>query len=83
MNYVGKLLRDAQPDLLEALIQATKEGDQSRFQALAGSVQSVDEDPEEEFHESESEQEYEVFTLLFHELEHVKNLCNSGVFHFL
>lgn len=59
-NYIGKLLRDAQLDLLGALIQATKDGDQSRFQALAGSVESVDEDLEEEFYESESEPEYEV-----------------------
>lgn len=58
-NYIGKLLRDAQPDLLGALIQATKEGDHSRLQALAGSMESVDEEPEEEFHESESESESE------------------------
>lgn len=59
-NYIGKLLRDAQLDLLGALIQATKDGDQSRFQVLASSVELVDEDLEEEFYESESELEYEV-----------------------
>ncbi|KAL2895444.1 hypothetical protein RDABS01_011353 [Bienertia sinuspersici] len=60
-NYIGKLLRDAdaQPDLLGALIQATKDGDQSRFQALAGSEKWVDEDPKEEMHLSESEEEHE------------------------
>lgn len=60
-NYIGRLLReaDAQPDLLGALIQATKDGDQSRFQALTGSGNWVDEGPEEELHESESESESE------------------------
>ncbi|KAK9748578.1 hypothetical protein RND81_02G068000 [Saponaria officinalis] len=58
-NYIGKLLRDAQPDLLGALIQATKDGDQSRFQSLADSVKSVDEDPEVELDESESELDHE------------------------
>lgn len=61
----GKLLRDAEPDLLGALIQATKDGDQSRLQAIAGSGKSVDESPEEELDEleSEPEEEDEVLTL--------------------
>ncbi|XP_010691875.2 uncharacterized protein LOC104905124 isoform X1 [Beta vulgaris subsp. vulgaris] len=58
-NYIGKLLRDAEPDLLGALIQATKDGDQSRLQAIAGSGKSVDESPEEELDELESEPEEE------------------------
>ncbi|XP_021769044.1 uncharacterized protein LOC110733321 isoform X2 [Chenopodium quinoa] len=60
-NYIGRLLRDAdaQPELLGALIQATKDGDQSTLQALAGSAKLVDEGPEEELHESESESEQE------------------------
>ncbi|KAH9622475.1 hypothetical protein KSS87_017610 [Heliosperma pusillum] len=58
-NYIGKLLRDAQPDLLGALIQATKDGDQSRFQSLADSVKLVDNGAEEELYESESESELE------------------------
>ncbi|GAB4852539.1 hypothetical protein Ancab_016753 [Ancistrocladus abbreviatus] len=41
-NYIGKLLRDAKPDLLGALIQATKDGDQSRLQALSGSGEWFD-----------------------------------------
>lgn len=75
MNWVrcstGRLLRDAdaQPDLLGALIQATKDGDQSRFQALADLDKRVDQEPKEVFNEfeseseSESEQEIEVLTL--------------------
>ncbi|XP_021754723.1 uncharacterized protein LOC110720027 [Chenopodium quinoa] len=60
-NYIGRLLRDAdaQPELLGALIQATKDGDQSTLQALAGSAKLFDEGPEEELHESESESEQE------------------------
>lgn len=75
LNWVrcstGRLLRDAdaQPDLLGALIQATKDGDQSRFQALADLDKRVDQEPKEVFNEfeseseSESEQEIEVLTL--------------------
>lgn len=61
MNWAGRLLRDAdaQPDLLGALIQATKDGDQSRFQALAGLEKQVDQSPKELFNESESESESE------------------------
>ncbi|KAL9244027.1 hypothetical protein vseg_017844 [Gypsophila vaccaria] len=58
-NYIGKLLRDAQPDLLGALIQATKDGDQSRLQSLADSVKLV-EGLEEKLDESESEAESEL-----------------------
>ncbi|GAB2269652.1 hypothetical protein Dimus_004577 [Dionaea muscipula] len=57
-NYIGKLLREANPDLLGALIQATKDGDQKIFQALSGSKEMVDED-EEVFYPSESEGEEE------------------------
>ncbi|XP_074279078.1 uncharacterized protein LOC141604570 isoform X2 [Silene latifolia] len=58
-NYIGKLLRDAQPDLLGALIQATKDGDQSRFQSLADSVKLVTNGPEQDLYETESESESE------------------------
>ncbi|KAF3794178.1 hypothetical protein EJ110_NYTH07787 [Nymphaea thermarum] len=35
-NYIGRLLRDAQPELMDALIQASKDGDTGRFQSLCG-----------------------------------------------
>ncbi|GMH23795.1 hypothetical protein Nepgr_025638 [Nepenthes gracilis] len=55
-NHIGKLLRDAKPDLLDALIQATKDGDQSKLQAVSGSKEWFKEHGEEEAYESESEE---------------------------
>uniref|UniRef100_A0A2N9FR04 Uncharacterized protein n=1 Tax=Fagus sylvatica TaxID=28930 RepID=A0A2N9FR04_FAGSY len=53
-NYIGKLLREVQPELMDTLIQATKDGDESRLQALGSSV-IIEEDDEEA-----EETEYEV-----------------------
>ncbi|XP_020094414.1 uncharacterized protein LOC109714273 isoform X9 [Ananas comosus] len=51
-NYIGRLLRKAQPDLMDALIQASKDGDNSRLLALAGqeswSIENEEEGEEEE-----------------------------------
>ncbi|KAF3446790.1 hypothetical protein FNV43_RR11970 [Rhamnella rubrinervis] len=47
-NYIGKLLRDVQPELMDALIQATKDGDQSKLQDLTGSETLIIEDDDEE-----------------------------------
>ncbi|OWM80924.1 uncharacterized protein LOC116198755 isoform X2 [Punica granatum] len=59
-SYIGKLLREAEPELLDALIQATKDGDQSRLQALSGTEVAVDEDDsEEDIYEEEYEEEDE------------------------
>lgn len=48
----GRLLRKAQPDLMDALIQASKDGDNSRLLALAGqeswSIENEGEEEEEE-----------------------------------
>ncbi|OAY63441.1 hypothetical protein ACMD2_25679 [Ananas comosus] len=48
----GRLLRKAQPDLMDALIQASKDGDNSRLLALAGqeswSIENEEEGEEEE-----------------------------------
>ncbi|KAK8623279.1 hypothetical protein V6N13_118167 [Hibiscus sabdariffa] len=46
-NYIGKLLREAEPELMEALIQATKVGDQKTLQALAGSNTQVSKEEED------------------------------------
>ncbi len=51
---LGKLLREVQPELMDTLIQATKDGDESRLQALGSSV-IIEEDDEEA-----EETEYEV-----------------------
>ncbi|KAK6277945.1 hypothetical protein POUND7_018268 [Theobroma cacao] len=47
-NYIGKLLREAEPELMDALIQATKVGDQKTLQALAGSKMQILQEEEEE-----------------------------------
>lgn len=79
-GLTGRLLRDAdaQPDLLGSLIQATKDGDQSKFQALAGSGKLVEEGPEEDLHESEfesePEQELEVLTVYRMQVKHCYHL---------
>ncbi|KAK9271043.1 hypothetical protein L1049_026632 [Liquidambar formosana] len=55
-NYIGKLLRKVQPELMDALIQASKDGDHSRLQSLSGSGISTigddDDDDDEEAEES-------------------------------
>lgn len=58
-NYIGRLLREAQPELMDALIQASKEGDTSRLQALTGQekLSIDDEDSEESEDDLESEEE--------------------------
>ncbi|XWS25911.1 hypothetical protein CRYUN_Cryun27aG0108200 [Craigia yunnanensis] len=47
-NYIGKLLREAEPELMDTLIQATKVGDQKMLQALAGSKTQILEEEEQE-----------------------------------
>ena len=56
---LGKLLREVQPELMDTLIQATKDGDESRLQALSDSL--IIEDDDEEAEETEDEVEEEVW----------------------
>ncbi|KAI3464824.1 hypothetical protein Pfo_021487 [Paulownia fortunei] len=46
-NYIGRLLREVEPELMDGLIQATKDGDQSMFQDLSGTEILVIDDEEE------------------------------------
>lgn len=58
-NYIGKLLREVEPDLMDTLIRATKDGDQKTLQALAGSTPQVNAcngDELEEMHCDDQEQ---------------------------
>ncbi|XP_072956792.1 uncharacterized protein [Typha angustifolia] len=60
-NYIGQLLRNAEPELMDALIQASKDGDNSRLFALSGEDSwSVDDNDEEEeaTHDKEDGEEY-------------------------
>ncbi|CAI9757991.1 unnamed protein product [Fraxinus pennsylvanica] len=59
-NYIGRLLRDVEPELMDGLIQATKDGDQSKFQELCGSETletNEDDEQQEEKIESENDEE--------------------------
>ncbi|XP_052202757.1 uncharacterized protein LOC127808310 isoform X2 [Diospyros lotus] len=51
-NYIGRLLREVEPELMDGLIEATKDGDQSKFQALSGLENWVVGDDEEEVEEA-------------------------------
>ncbi|KAG8377932.1 hypothetical protein BUALT_Bualt08G0085200 [Buddleja alternifolia] len=56
-NYIGRLLREVEPELMDDLIQATKDGDQSKFQDLLGTETLVTDDEEKE--EEQIAEEYE------------------------
>lgn len=59
---VGRLLRDVEPELMDGLIQATKDGDQSKFQELCGSeTLETNEEDEQQEEKIESENDEEVF----------------------
>ncbi|KAI5353697.1 hypothetical protein L3X38_006591 [Prunus dulcis] len=60
-NYIGKMLREVEPDLMDALIQATKDSDESKLQALSGpETLSIDDNEEqEEAEETDYEEEEE------------------------
>lgn len=62
---LGKLLREVEPELMEALIQATKVGDQKTLQALAGSeTQIIEEEDDEEEDDNDDQFEYSVIQVL-------------------
>lgn len=53
---LGRLLRDVEPELMDGLIEATKDGDQNKFQALSGSITWTTEDEnDDEVDETECE----------------------------
>lgn len=52
-NYIGRLLREVEPELMDGLIQATKDGDHSKFHDLLGTELAADD--EEEGKEGEEE----------------------------
>ncbi|KAH7850535.1 hypothetical protein Vadar_034508 [Vaccinium darrowii] len=58
-NLIGRLLREAEPELMNGLIQATKDGDQRKFQALSGPETLVIEEDDEVVEETEDEDEDE------------------------
>lgn len=61
---LGKLLREVQPELMDSLIQATKDGDHSKLQALSGSKINFEDSDEETDSEDEEEVVLHLFSLL-------------------
>lgn len=74
---LGRLLREVEPELMDGLIQATKDGDQAKFQALSGSELSATEDVDEEVEETEYEDDEEVWHNLAHVFFSQNNLRGS------
>ncbi|KAG0493635.1 hypothetical protein HPP92_004629 [Vanilla planifolia] len=56
-NYIGRLLRKAQPELIDDLIRACKDGDTARLQALSGHEKWCMDDSEDCEQDIESEEE--------------------------
>ena len=65
---LGRLLREAQPELMEALIQASRDGDNSRLHALSGGESISVEDDEEEEDITHGEEEEDVSYSFVHTL---------------
>ncbi|XP_010519141.1 PREDICTED: uncharacterized protein LOC104798667 isoform X1 [Tarenaya hassleriana] len=59
-NYIGKLLREVEPDLMDTLIHATKNGDQRTLQALVSSAKNNMDDVGGENDDVETDSEDEV-----------------------
>ncbi|XP_051124361.1 uncharacterized protein LOC127246818 isoform X4 [Andrographis paniculata] len=57
-NYIGRLLREVEPELMDSLIQATKDGDQNPFKKFA-SEEALSDDGEEEGEEEVSDEHEE------------------------
>ncbi|KAF5195542.1 kinesin-like protein [Thalictrum thalictroides] len=60
---VCRLLREAQPELMDDLIQASKDGDQSKLQELSGTGACKIEEDEEEETECEDEEESNIIAM--------------------
>ncbi|PWZ40894.1 hypothetical protein Zm00014a_042149 [Zea mays] len=60
-NYIGSLLRDAQPELMDTLIQASKDGDERKLYTLLSEGKLLveeEEEEEEDLPDGEENQEY-------------------------
>ncbi|XP_076954924.1 uncharacterized protein LOC143629569 [Bidens hawaiensis] len=59
-SYIGRLLRDVDPELMDGLIRATKDGDQKTFQKLSVSVKPDlgDTSEEEEIDYEDEDEEF-------------------------
>lgn len=67
-SYIGRLLRDVQPELMDGLIHAMKDGDMQKFQELSGSNKSDLGDANEEEEETSDEDEEEGVFCNYHDI---------------
>ncbi|CAH9067929.1 unnamed protein product [Cuscuta epithymum] len=61
-SHIGKLLRDAEPELMDGLIKATSNGDQKQIEALCSSrTQNIEDEEadETEYEESDDDDDYD------------------------
>ncbi|KAK9134684.1 hypothetical protein Syun_014014 [Stephania yunnanensis] len=72
-NYIGRLLREVEPDLKDALIQAMKDGDQSKLQTISNTDWII-EDDDEELDDAESEAEVNYVFMLHLSKPHLYGL---------
>lgn len=59
-NYIGRLLRDVDPELMDSLIQATKDGDEIKFRNLSSSETLAIEDDNSDVEETDCESDEEI-----------------------
>ncbi|KAK9093376.1 hypothetical protein Syun_028287 [Stephania yunnanensis] len=72
-NYIGRLLREVEPDLMDALIQAMKDGDHSKFQTISN-TDWIMEDDDEELDDAKSEAEVHYVFMLHLSKPHLYGL---------
>lgn len=65
-RLLGRLLRDAQPELMDTLIQASKDGDTGTLQSLCGKqTWTMNPEADVEFEDGELEEVHNISLLLF------------------
>ncbi|WJX21508.1 hypothetical protein P8452_10936 [Trifolium repens] len=60
-NYIGKLLRDVEPELMDRLIKATKDSDHQELRALTGLVSDDPEDDDDSIETEDEEDDEELY----------------------
>ncbi|KAK9092609.1 hypothetical protein Syun_027520 [Stephania yunnanensis] len=72
-NYIGRLLREVEPDLMDALIRAMKDGDHNKLQTISN-TDWIMEDDDEELDDAESEAEVNYVFMLHLSKPHLYGL---------
>ncbi|KAJ7966875.1 UPF0307 protein [Quillaja saponaria] len=78
-NYIGKLLREVQPELMDKLIKATKDSNHAELQALCGSGSHALEGYDDEVAESEVEEDEESDQYIARAITWLDGLINKDI----